>query len=136
MVNRVKANSITITVDGDDFTADLSSIMLQSEEASTDVTTFADAAIGGSSDWFVELSGVTSTDTTSFWMTCWNNPGAEVPFVLGVTSPTAGEFDGILRIAAKGRLPFGGEASADGSWSFSGVRFEVVGEPDWTPDGA
>lgn len=133
MVNRVKANSITITVDGEDFTADLSSIMLQSEEASTDVTTFADAALGGASDFFVELSGVTSTDTTSFWMTCWNNPGVEVPFVLEVASPTAGEFDGTLRIPAKGRIPFGGEASADGSWSFSGIRFEVVGEPTWTP---
>jgi len=132
MVNRVKANSITITVDGDDFTADLSSIMLQSEEASTDVTTFADAALGGASDFFVELSGVTSTDTTSFWMTCWNNPGTEVPFTLEVASPTAGTFDGILRLPARGRVPFGGEASADGSWSFSGVRFAVVGEPDWT----
>ena len=53
MVNRVKANSITITVDGDDFTADLSSIMLQSEEASTDVTSFAQAATGGASDFYI-----------------------------------------------------------------------------------
>ena len=134
MVNRVKANSITITVDGDDFTADLSSIMLQSEEASTDVTSFAQAATGGASDFYIELSGVTSTDTTSFWLTCWNNPGLEVPFVLTVGSSTPGEFSGTLRIVAKGRVPFGGEASADGSWSFSGVRFEVVGEPTWTPD--
>ena len=129
MVNRVKANSITITVDGDPFTTDLSSIMLQSEEASTDVTTFADAALGGSSDWFIELSGVTSTDATSFFMTCWNNPGDEVPFVLTSTSPTAGAFSGTLRIPAQGRIPFGGEASADGTFSWSGVRFEVVGAP-------
>jgi hypothetical protein len=132
MVNRVKANSITITVDGDDFTADLSGITLQSEEASTDVTSFADAALGGASDFYVELAGITSTDTTSFWMTCWNNPGVEVPFTLEVGSATAGEFSGTLRIPAKGRIPFSGEASADGSWSFSGVRFEVVGEPTWT----
>lgn len=129
MVNRVKANSITITVDGDSYTADLSSIMLQSEEASTDISTFADATLGGSSDWFVELSGVTSTDASSFFMTCWNNPGDEVPFVLSTSSPTAGAFSGTLRIPAKGRIPFGGEASPDGTFSWSGVRFEVVGEP-------
>jgi hypothetical protein len=131
MVNCVKANSITITVDGDSYTADLSSIMLQSEEASSDVTTFASAAVGGESDWFIEMSGVTSTDATSFFMTCWNNPGDEVPFVLTSTSPTAGAFSGTLRIPAKGRIPFGGEASADGTFSWSGIRFEVVGEPSF-----
>jgi hypothetical protein len=129
MVNRVKANSITITVDGDDYTADLSSIMLQSEEASSDVTTFANAAEGGSSDWFIEMSGITSTDLASFWRTCWNNPGDEVPFVLTSGSPLASDFTGTLRIPAQGRLPFGGEASADGTFSWSGVRFEVVGAP-------
>jgi hypothetical protein len=129
MVNRVKANSITITVDGDDYTADLSSIMLQSEEASSDVTTFADATAGGSSDWFIEMSGITSTDLASFWRTCWNNPGDEVPFVLTSGSPLASDFTGTLRIPAQGRLPFGGEASADGTFSWSGVRFEVVGAP-------
>ena len=129
MVNRVKANSITITVDGDDYTADLSSIMLQSEEASSDVTTFADATAGGSSDWFIEMSGITSTDLASFWRTCWNNPGDEVPFVLTSSTALASTFTGTLRICAQGRLPFGGEASADGTFSWSGVRFEVVGAP-------
>jgi hypothetical protein len=129
MVNRVKANSITITVDGDDYTADLSSIMLQSEEASSDVTSFADAALGGSSDWFIEMSGITSTDVASFFVVCWNNPGDEVPFVLTSSSPTASTFTGTLRIPAQGRLPFGGDASADGTISWSGVRFECVGAP-------
>lgn len=129
MVNRVKANQITITVDGDDYSADLSSIMLQSEEAATDVTTFADATAGGSSDWFIEMSGITSTDLTSFWRVCWNNPGDAVAFVLSSSSPTAATFTGTLRICAQGRLPFGGDASADGTFSWSGVRFEVVGAP-------
>jgi hypothetical protein len=129
MVNRVKANSITITVDGDDYSADLSSIMLQSEEAATDVTTFADATAGGSSDWFIEMSGITSTDLASFWRTCWLHAGEEVEFVLTSSSPLASTFTGDLRIPAKGRLPFGGDASADGTFSWSGVRFEVVGVP-------
>lgn len=132
MVNRVKANSITITVDGDDYTADLSEIMLQSEEASTDVTSFFDAKNGGASDWFIEMAGVTSTELSSFFMVCWNNPGDEVPFTLETTSSDAGEFSGTLRIPAKGRIPFGGSASADGTFSWSGIRFEVVGEPTWT----
>lgn len=132
MVNRVKANSITITVDSVEFTASLSSIMLQSEDAATDVTTFADATDGGASDWFIEMSGVTSMDASGFFMKCWAKAGDEVPFVLETTSATAGEFTGTLRIPAKGRIPFGGEASADGTFSWSGIRFEVVGEPTWT----
>lgn len=132
MVTRVKGNSLTITVDGTAHTADLSNIMLQSEDASSDVTTFADAAVGGSRDWFIEMSGVTSTDTSSFFMTCWNNPGDEVPFVITTTSSTPGHFNGTVRIPAKGALPFGGDASADGTFSWSGIRFEVVGEPTWT----
>jgi hypothetical protein len=135
MVNRVKANSITITVDGDDYTSDLSSIMLQSEEASTDVSTFADATLGGKRDFYIEMGGVTSTDATSFFMVCWNNPGEEVPFTLETSAATAGDFSGTLRICAKGQIPWGGEASADGTFSWSGVRFEVVGEPVWTPAG-
>lgn len=132
MVNRVKANSITITVDAVDHTADLSSIMLQSEEASSDVTTFADATAGGARDFYIEMSGVTSTDATSFFMVCWNNAGDEVPFTLETSSATAGEWAGTLRIPAKGAIPFGGEASADGTFSWSGIRFEVVGTPTWT----
>jgi hypothetical protein len=133
MVNRVKANSITITVDGDDYTTDLSSIMLQSEEASSDVTTFSDATSGGARDFYIEMSGVTSTDATSFFMVCWNNAGDEVPFTLETSAATAGDFSGTLRIPAVGSIPFGGDASADGTFSWSGVRFEVVGTPVWTP---
>lgn len=133
MVTRVKANSLTITIDAVDHTADLSAINLFSEEASSDVTTFADAALGGASDWAIEMSGVTSTDAGSFWMACWNNPGEEVAFSLETSSSTAGAFEGTLRIPARGRLGFSGEASADGTLSWSGVRFEVVGEPEWTP---
>jgi len=132
MPNRVKANSIAIKVNSVVHTADLSNIMLQSEDASTDVTTFADAAVGGSRDWYIEMSGVTSTDATGFFMICWNAAGTEVPFELSTTSATAGKFTGTLRIPAKGAIPFGGDASADGTFSWSGVRFEVVGTPTWT----
>jgi len=133
MPARVKANSITIKVNSVFYTADLSEIMLQSEDASTDVTTFADAAVGGSRDWFIDMSGVTSTDATGFFMTCWNAAGTEVPFELITSATTAGKFTGTLRIPAKGAIPFGGPASADGTFSWSGVRFDVVGVPTWVP---
>jgi hypothetical protein len=103
--------------------------MLQSEEAASDVTSFADATAGGSSDWYVELSGITSTDLASFWRVCWNSAGDEVPFVLTSSSALASTFTGTLRIPAQGRLPFGGDASTDGTFSWENVRFEVVGAP-------
>lgn len=132
MPNRVKANSITIKVNSTAYTADLSEIMMQSEDASTDVTTFSDAQAGGSRDWYIDMSGVTSTDATGFFMVCWNAAGTEVPFELATTAATAGKFSGTLRIPAKGAIPFGGTASADGTFSWSGVRFDIVGVPTWT----
>jgi hypothetical protein len=133
MPNRVKANSITIKVNSVLYTADLSDIMMQSEEASNDVSTFADAQVGGSRDWYIEMGGVTSTDATGFFMTCWNAAGTEVPFELATTAATIGKFTGTVRIPAKGAIPFGGSASADGSFSWSGVRFDIVGTPTWVP---
>jgi hypothetical protein len=134
MPNRVKANSITIKVNSLFYTADLSDIMLQSEPASNDLSTFADAAVGGQRDWYIDMSGITSTDATGFFMVCWNAAGTEVPFELATSGATAGKFSGTLRIPAKGAIPFGGSASnVDGTFSWSGVRFEVVGVPTWTP---
>jgi len=75
MSTRIKANALKLTIDGDDYWADLSSVVMQSEDAANDVTTFADAASGNARDWFLTVSGIQSTESTSFWMAMWDNPG-------------------------------------------------------------
>lgn len=140
MSTRIKANALKLTIDGDDYWADLSSVVMQSEEAATDVTTFASAADGGSRDWFFTVSGIQSTDSTSFWMAMWDNPGDEVSFIYAPhgnasASSTQPHFTGTVRLPARGSFVLGGEASSDGTFSFDGVRMDIVGEPvkDTTP---
>lgn len=137
---RIKANALKLTIDAVDYWADLSSVTLESEDASTDVTTFSDAAAGGRRDFYFTVSGVQSTDTASFWMAMWTNAGDEVAFVYAPhgnasASSTQPHFTGTVRIPAKGSFTLGGEASADGTFSFDGVRMDIVGDVtvDTTP---
>lgn len=137
---RIKANALKLTIDAVDYWADLSSVTLESEDASTDVTTFSDAAAGGRRDFYLTVSGVQSTDNASFWMAMWTNAGEEVAFVYAPhgnasASSTEPHFTGTVRIPAKGSFTLGGEASADGTFSFDGVRMDIVGDVtvDTTP---
>lgn len=137
---RIKANKLKFVIDGTDYYPDFSAVTFQSEEAAADVNTFYDASLGGRRDFFFTVSGVQSTASTSLWVAMWNNAGEEVGFaysVNGNSTASANEpiITGTLRIPAKGSFILGGEASADGTFAFDGVRMDVVGEPvyDITP---
>lgn len=137
---RIKANALKMTIDGTDYWADFSDVTLQSEDASSDVNTFYDASLGGRRDWFFTVSGVQSTESTSFWMAAWNDAGSEVAFIYAphgnaTASSDQPHFTGTLRIPAKGSFVVGGTASSDGTFSFDGVRMDVVGDVtlDTTP---
>jgi len=137
---RIKANALLLSIDGTDYYADFSSVVLQSEDASTDVTTFYDAALGGRRDFYFTVSGVQSTEATSFWRSMWDNAGDEVAFIYapnGNATASASEphFTGTVRLPPQGALQLGGEASADGTFAFDGVRMDIVGDVtlDTTP---
>jgi hypothetical protein len=130
---RIKANALLLSIDGTDFWADFSSVVLQSEDASADVTTFYDASLGGRRDFYFTVSGVQSTESTSFWRAMWADAGTEVAFIYaphGNATVTADKphFTGTVRIPARGAFQLGGESSADGTFSFDGVRMDIVGD--------
>lgn len=130
---RIKANALKLTIGGTDYWADFSSVTLQSEDASADVNTFYDASLGGRRDWFFTVSGVQSTESTSFWMEAWDSAGSEVSFIYAphgnaTASSTQPHFTGTLRLPARGAFALGGDASTDGTFSFDGVRMDVVGD--------
>jgi hypothetical protein len=133
-------------IDGVDYMADLSSVELQSEQASSDSETFYDVSLGGRPDYFFTVSGVQSTDTASFWRAMWDNAGEEVEYVYaphGNTTATSAQphfrseddtsptplVVSTVRIPMRGSFVIGGQASADGTFSFEGVRMDIVGEP-------
>ena len=130
---RIKANALTLTIDSVEYTADFSSVVLQSEEASADVTTFYDASVtGGRRDFYFTVAGVQSTETTSFWRAMWDDAGTEVPFIFapngGVAGANTPHFTGTVRLPARGALMLGGDASPDGTFAFDGVRMDIVGD--------
>jgi hypothetical protein len=131
---RIKANALLFEIDGDDYWADFSSVTFSSEDAAAEVSTFYDSSLGGKRDFFFTVSGVQSTATGSLWKAMWDAAGDEVAFVYAphgneTASATQPHITGTVRIPAKGSFILGGEASADGTFSFDGVRMDVVGEP-------
>jgi hypothetical protein len=130
---RIKANKLSLHINGNDYWPDLSAVTLQSEPAAADVVTFYDTANGLGTDFYFTVSGVQSTESTSFWRAMWTAAGDEVAFIYaphGNTTASAAQphFTGFLRVPPVGSFMLGGEASADGSFSFDGVRMDVVGE--------
>jgi hypothetical protein len=130
---RIKANALLLSIDGTDYYADFSSVVLQSEDASTDVTTFYDAALGGRRDFYFTVSGVQSTAAASFWRSMWADAGTEVAFIYApngnaTASASQPHFTGTVRLPPQGSLQLGGEASADGTFAFDGVRMDIVGD--------
>lgn len=137
---RIKANALLLSIDGTDYWADFSSVMMQSEDAASDVNTFYDASLGGRRDFYFTVSGVQSTASTSFWRAMWADAGSEVAFIYApsgnaTASADLPHFTGTVRIPAKGSFMIGGEASADGTFAFDGVRMDIVGDVtlDTTP---
>jgi hypothetical protein len=130
---RIKANALQLTIDGVDYWADFSSVVMQSEDASADITTFYDASLGGRRDFYFTVSGVQSTESTSFWRAMWTGAGSEEAFVYAphgnaVVTADKPHFTGTVRLPARGAFQLGGEASADGTFAFDGVRMDIVGE--------
>jgi hypothetical protein len=137
---RIKANKLYFEINEIDYWADFSTVTFSSEDASAEVNTFYDAGLGGKRDFYFTVSGVQSTASGSLWKAMWDAAGTEVPFVYAphgnaTASATQPHITGTVRIPAKGSFMLGGEASADGTFSFDGVRMDVVGEPvyDVTP---
>jgi len=143
MSTRIKGNALQLTIDGVQYNADISQAEMVSEEAASDVTTFADAGSGGASDWYFTISGIQSTDAASFWRAMWDNAGDEVEYIFnphGSAAPSSTQpwfqsenasavVVSTVRIPRRGTFPLGGEASADGTFSFSGIRMDIIGEP-------
>jgi hypothetical protein len=130
---RIKANALQLTIDGVDYWADFSSVVMQSEDASADVNTFYDASLGGRRDFYFTVSGVQSTESTSFWRAMWTGAGSEETFIYAphgnaAASADKPHFTGTVRLPARGAFQLGGEASADGTFAFDGVRMDIVGD--------
>lgn len=128
---RIKGKALKLTLDTQDYWADISQAVLDNEDADSDVVTFADASEGGARQFFLALTGIQSTDTESFWRMVWDNTGTDVPFVFAPhgneeASVAQPHFIGTCTVGP--RPAIGGEAGATNTYTFE-TRFDVVGVP-------
>lgn len=128
--SKYKGKSLSITVDAVEYNMDLTSIVLQNEEADDDATTFADLATGGAVQWFFEIEAVSDYSASSLWSFLWTSAGdSDVAFVFkpyGNATPTASQphFTGTFNVGSKPAV--GGTANE--VFTFE-ARLDVNGEP-------
>lgn len=130
MATKFKGKSLTIMIGVEEYQMDLTSIVLQNEEADDDATTFADLDAGGSVQWFFEIEAVADYSATSFWTFLWENAGTTdvtfefAPYGNAVASASQPHFTGTLNVGAKPQV--GGTANE--VFTFE-ARLDVNGEP-------
>lgn len=130
---RIKGNALSLTfgTPGVEYRCDTTAVVLDNEEADSDVITFCDAAEGGSRTHFLTISAIQSTDPLSLWRYIWEHTGEEVPFTYAphgnaVATTTQPHFVGTVKIGPK--PPMGGEAGTNVTYTFE-TRWDVVGVP-------
>lgn len=127
---RIKGNKkLTLSFGGIDYSCDATRIELLNEEADSDVTTFCDAADGGTRQWYFEIEAIQSTDSSSFWRYLWGSTGEEVDYTYmphGNEDATVDQphFTGTVKIGAKPSV--GGEAGQ--TYVFE-TRLDCTAEP-------
>jgi hypothetical protein len=131
MSTRIKGSALKLTIGTTDYWADITSAVLENEEAAAGVTTFADAAAGGARQYYFTISAIQSTDTSSFWSYIWDNTGDIVDYVFaphGNTTPSTSQphFEGTVKIPVKPVI--GGDAGTTNEYTFE-VRMDCQEEP-------
>ena len=130
MAEKYDGKNLSFTVDGTEFNADGTSVVMDSEDADTESVTFAELANGTPQQWFFQLTTIQDFAAASFWRMLWDNAGSEVAFVFDPkgagAAPAAGKphFTGTLTIPRKPSA--GGDAGS--TWT-SDVRLDIDGEP-------
>lgn len=116
---KYNGKDLSLTIDGQEFNAAGTAVVLDNEEADQEAVTFAELGAGDARTWFFQLTALGEYGAGSFWDTLWENSGADVPYVFkpyGNTTPTASQphFTGDVTIDSK--PPIGGTAGE--TWTF------------------
>lgn len=111
---------LKIEIDGNDHTAEVSAVTIESAESDADFITFADAAAGGARDYTLNFTAVQDAETGSLWSEVFDNSGDQVPVTVipyGNETPSATEphFTATAVISDPDGALLGGEADSSTS---------------------
>lgn len=79
---KVGTRLLTLSVDGDSATDQVSTAKVTTGEADSDFVSFADAAAGGARQYNLEFTAAQDLVDGTLWELMWSAPGTEVPFIL------------------------------------------------------
>lgn len=113
----VGTRKLTLTIDGDEVTPEVSRAEVLSEETDSDFVSFADAAAGGGRTYKLGLTFAQDLAAASLWDQIWSHAGEEVPVLVrpygnAVATATEPHFSGDVVISEPDGTLFGGEADA------------------------
>jgi hypothetical protein len=108
---------LTLEVEGDAYTDEVSVAKVTSGESDADFITFADAAAGGARQYNLEITMVQDAVAGSLWDLMFTAPGTEIDYTIApygnaVPSPTQPHFTGTAVVSEPDGDLLGGEADA------------------------
>jgi len=129
MSTKINGKNLSLLVNGDEFKAQGTSVLLDNEDADDTDVTFADLDFGDPKQWFMQLAALADYSAAGFWRMLWDNAGDVVAYVLkphGNAVATADEphFTGTVKILSK--PPVGGGAGQ--TWNYE-ARLDCQEDP-------
>lgn len=131
--------TLTVSVGGTDYTAQVSKCSISSAARDSDFTTFADAAAGGARDYFLNVVAVQDMATGTFWDKVWTAVGTSVavivkPYGNAAASVAQPHYSGNVTVKEPDGDLVGGEADAsvtarqviEVSWPFDAKPTKVT----------
>lgn len=119
----IGTRKLTLTIDGDEVAAEVSTATITSKEAKSDFVSFADAAAGGTREYGLKLKFIQDATSSSLWNQVWSAAGSDVAVVVrpyGNATASAGEphFHGTVTITEPDGDYLGGDADPSTSARF------------------
>lgn len=134
MATKFKGKNLSFLVDGEEFNADGTSVVLDWEDADEDTVTFAEfTASGGNTPQkaFFQLTAVSDYAAGTFWSTLYDAAaaGEEIAFTFkpyGNSTPTTAQPHWTGEVTVPKKPAIGGEAGT--TWTYES-RLDCVDEP-------
>lgn len=130
---------LTLSIGGDDYTAQVSNCRITTGEADTDFVSFADAAAGGAREYKLAFTAVQDPEADTIWDLVWSQAGSTVAAIIkpngGTTaSATQPHFTGNVVISEPDGDLLGGEANSsttarftfEAEWTFTAKPLRVI----------
>lgn len=116
--------SLTLTIGGEEVTAQISNCRIVSGAADSDFVSFADANSGGSRVYRLQGTASQNMETGSVWDQIWNHAGETVAAVVkpnggAAATPATPSFSGNVIITEPDGDLLGGEANASATAKFT-----------------